>query len=309
MNLLRLMIFAAVALLHSFPVIATETDQFSNRGQAITDSTVALNSKVNEALATVAAEQYGDRNRKAIVRAVYRRLGGAFIVDKIERWAIDSPSVEKQDTSKRNNIYTDMPFGTTRLIYLFGFGRTIRVNDQLIGLDKISHFMSQGKKFYGRYLKHGSETAAAERSAFLERGIFGSLTTGSFSNADLVANYEGYLFYRSLFEDDIIPGKLAILRWQDDGWLVQRNFDWADHVNEYWDEALNVNKFNRRLEKHMRLKLLTLCEEFRRNPALYDFRDEELLRARYTNLGLQHSTHLRLDHLCTTSSLSRESSN
>jgi len=292
------MILAAVSLLHSFPVIATETDQFSNRGQVITDSTVVLNRKVNDALAAVATEQHGDHNRKAIVRAVYRRLGGAFFVDKIERWAIESPSVEKQENSKRNNIYTSMPVGVRRLTYLFGFGRTIRVNDQLIGLDKISHFISQGRKFYVRYLKHRSETVAAERSAFLERGIFGSLTTGSFSNADLVANYEGYRFYRSLFEDDVIPGKLAIFRWQNDSWLVQRKFDWADHVNEYWDEALNVNKFNRRLEKYMRLKLLTLCEEFRQNPELYDFGDEEQLRTRYAHLGLQHSTHLRLDNLC-----------
>ena len=37
------------------------------------------------------------------------------------------------------------------------------------------------------------------RSVTTERGVFGALTTGIYSNADLVANYEGYRFYRGLF--------------------------------------------------------------------------------------------------------------
>ncbi len=61
--------------------------------------------------------------------------------------------------------------------------------------------------------------------------LFGA--TGSYSNADLVANYEGYRFYRSLFDDDVISGKTAILRWENNRWVIQREFDWADHVNEY----------------------------------------------------------------------------
>ena len=54
------------------------------------------------------------------------------------------------------------------------------------------------------------------RGTFNERWLFGQLTTSIYSNADLVANYEGYRFYRSLFEDGVVPGKPAIVRFAGD---------------------------------------------------------------------------------------------
>ncbi len=220
------------------------------------------------------------------------------MVDKLERWAMKSPQVEKRQSSKYDNIYSGLPIWSTRAISLFGLGETIRVNDQLIGSDKISHFLSQGRKFYRRYLKYGSEQEAAKQSVFTERAIFGSSSTGSFSNADLVANYEGYRFYRSLFDDDVVPSKPAIVRWEDDGWIIQRQFDWADYVNEYWDEALNMNDYDGLLYKHMRRKLVNLCPQYWQNPALYTIENEEKLMVRYAHLGMRDSSFLRLDTLC-----------
>ena len=115
-----------------------------------------------------------------------------------------------------------------------------------------------------------------------------------------MANYEGHLFYRSLFEDNAVPGKVAILRWEDDHWVMQRKFDWADHVNEYWDEALNINRFDRLLYTHMRRKLTNLCPQYWESPAIYTIENEEVLKARYAKLGLRESWQLRLDTLCLT---------
>ena len=131
-----------------------------------------------------------------------------------------------------------------------------------------------------------------------ERALFGQMTTGSYSNADLVANYEGYLFYRSLFEDDIIEGKAAILAWRDDHWIMQRPFDWADHINDYWDEALNINHYDQLLYPHMKERLLTFCEDFRAAPQMFDVHDEESLKYRYRNLQLRDTSELRLENLC-----------
>jgi len=50
--------------------------------------------------------------------------------------------------------------------------------------------------------------------------------------------YEGYRFYRSLFEDAVVGDKPALLAWKQDHWIMQRPFDWSDHVNDFWDEAL-----------------------------------------------------------------------
>ncbi|MGH8034440.1 MAG: hypothetical protein ACREO9_04385, partial [Lysobacterales bacterium] len=168
----------------------------------------------------------------------------------------------------------------------------------LIGSDKLGHFLSQGRKYYRRYLRTRDETQAAEQSAFTERAIFGQMTTGSYSNADLVANYEGYLFYRSLFEDNTIYGKPAILAWHAGGWVIQRPFTWADHVNDYWDEALNINHYDSLLYPHMRARLQMFCSDFFAEPDKYRIEDEEVLQNRYAHLQLRNTSDLRLDHLC-----------
>ena len=124
------------------------------------------------------------------------------------------------------------------------------------------------------------------------------MTTGSYSNADLVANFEGYRFYRSLFEDDIVPGKPAILAWNVDHWEIQRPFTFADHVNDYWDEALNVNHFDALLYPHMKQRLLGYCDDYHVAPAIYALAGESTLAERYDHLQLRDTSELRLDSLC-----------
>lgn len=281
-----------------FSCIAYETDQFTNRDAPLRDSTEVLNRKVNRTIEDIVLNWNKGHDEMAFVDAVYKKIGGLHWVDRLERWAMKSPDVDKLETPRYRNIYSGLPIWSTRVTWFFGIGKTIRLNDQLIGSDKIGHFLSQGRKYYRRYRRSGSEDGAARQSAFTERAIFGSGTTGSYSNADLVANYEGYVFYRSLFEDDIIPGKPAILRWDDGRWIVQREFDWADHVNGYWDEALNINHFDVLLYQRMRKRFVGLCPQYWENPDLYVLRDEAALQARYAHLYLRDTRGLRLDGLC-----------
>lgn len=283
----------------SATAVAYETDQFSNRDVEIADSTDLLNVQVNETLELIIAEWKGERDEMKFVDAIYREIGGRHWVDKLERWAMQSDEVEKLDTPRYDSVFSGVPWYALRVTTFFGIGDTIRVNHQLIGSDKIGHFLSQGRKFYRRYRESNSEAAAAEHSAYTERAIFGRMTTGSYSNADLVANYEGHRFYRSLFEDDIVPGKQAILRWENEGWVMQREYDWADHVNEFWDEALNINHFDKLLYKHMQERYLTLCPQYWERPELYTIEDEAALLEKYAHLGMQDTSELRLDSLCT----------
>jgi hypothetical protein len=278
---------------------AYETDQFSNRLDDIADATAVLDERVNQSIAEAAADWRGPRDESRVVDAIYRDIGGAHWVDKIERWAMQSGKVEHLQESRYASIYRGHPIWATRVAGLFGTGPTIKVNGQLIGSDKLGHFLSQGRKFWRRYQRYLDEARAAEHSAYTERALFGQTTTGVYSNADLVANYEGYRFYRSLFEDDIVPGKPAILAWRGDGWVVQRPFTWADHVNAYWDEALNVSHFDALLYPHMRERLVTFCPDYRRAPERYRLDGEAELQARYAHLQLRDASELRLDRLCT----------
>jgi len=296
-RLLRLLI---VLLTVPTFVGAYETDQFSNRQQPISDSTYILNHQVTLAISSTIVGWQGRPDKMKVVDGIYHKIGGKHWVDKLERFAMDSSDVERLDTPPYDSIYSGHPLYATRVAALFGVGPTLKINNVLVGSDKLGHFLSQGRKFYRRWLKMGSESKAAEQSAYTERALFGQMTTGSYSNADLVANYEGFLFYRSLFEDDIVPGKPAILAWKDDHWIMQRPFDWADHVNDYWDEALNINHYDTLLYSHMKERLLTFCDTYRQNPELFVVHDEDVLKQRYRNLQLRETSELRLDQLCIT---------
>jgi hypothetical protein len=277
---------------------AYETDQFTNRDIQIADSTELLNAKVNQTLENIVADWDRGHDEMAVVNAIYHDIGGHHWVDKLERWAMKSDDVEKLDTPRYDSVFSGLPWYALRVTSFFGVGKTIRVNQQLVGSDKIGHFLSQGRKFYRRFRKSSSEVDAAVRGAYTERAIFGRFTTGSYSNADLVANYEGHRFYRSLFEDDIVPGKAAILRWEEDGWVMQRKYDWADHVNEYWDEALNINHFDALLYKHMHERLVSLCPNYWQDPQSYTIENEAPLREKYAHIGIRDTSELRLDSLC-----------
>jgi len=289
---------AAVVVARPAALPAHETDQLSNRADPIADSTQVLNREVNKALVDIIEKSRKDDDRMAVVNAIFGKLGSRFLVDRIEKWAIKSPEVEKLKTGRYDSVYSGHPIWAVRVTKFFGVGETIRVNDQLIGTDKLGHFVSQGRKYYRRFLRFDSEERAAVQSAYAEWAVFGQMSNGNYSNADLVANYEGHRFFRSLFEDDIVPGKPAILRWEDNSWIIQREFDWADHVNEYWDEALNINHFDALLFKHMHKRFITYCPQYWQDPLSYTIADEQPLKDRYSHLGLRDNSVLRLDSLC-----------
>ena len=261
-------------LLASPPGEAYETDQFNNRLQHIEDSTPIMNQQVTLAIAETITPWDGPRDQMKVVDGIYKKIGGRHWVDRLERFAMNSSEIERLDTPTYDSIYSGHPIWATRVAALFGVGPTLKVNETLVGTDKFGHFLSQGRKFYRRWVRMQDESQAAEQSAYTERALFGQMTTGPYSNADLVANYEGYVFYRSLFEDGIVAGKPAILAWKGDHWIMQRPFDWADHINDYWDEALNINHYDQLLYDHMRERLLTFCDDYQAAPEMFEVKDE-----------------------------------
>jgi hypothetical protein len=282
------------------PAAAYETDQLTHRSVDLRDSAPALDREVNRALDEVLARQRPGADESAIVDAIFHRIGGYHWVDRLERWAMRSPEVEKLPTPRWRSFYRDLPLHASRVSGLFGIGPSFRVGDTLIGSDKIGHFLSQGRKYWRRWRRSGDEARAAEQSAFTERAIFGKLTTGGYSNADLVANYEGHRFYRSLFEDDIVPGKPAILRRVDGRWQRQRDFSWTDYVNPYWDESINVNGYDGLIRPHVARRWRQYCEDYRVAPQRYDIDadTDARLAQRYGFLQLQPANELRLAVLC-----------
>ena len=291
----RLRGVVAAALLAA-PAAAYETDPYTNRHLDIADSIDALDAQVNSALAAIAAAATPRRqSEQGLILAVYRRLGGIHWVDRLERWAIGTQAVAKIPNSRGESIIGDFPLFAGRVAVLFGFGPTINIGGHYVGTDKIGHFFSQGRKFYRRYRRSGSETQAARWSVVTETGLFGSLTTGVRSNADLVANYEGYRFYRSLLHDGVVGAKPAIYRRESGGLVQQRPFTWRDHVNAFWDEALNPNVYGSGLMPAVEERLLRLCADFAARPERYRV-DAGTLLARYRHIGVTDTQWLAPAH-------------
>ena len=278
---------------------AYETDPYTGRHIDIAESAPALDRQVNAALDELAAGWRRGADEGRFATAIYRKLGGRHWVDKLERWAIRAPEVEKIPVTRSQSIYAQLPMYATRVAGIFGFGPTIKVNGALIGTDKIGHFLSQGWKFYRRYRRMGDEARAAKRSVTTEKAIFGRLTTGAYSNADIVANYEGYRFYRSLFEDGVVPGKGAIFVWEGGKPVRQRDFAWGDHVNAFWDEAINPNAYDRLLRPHIEQVLLRHCDRFESNAERYAAPDADALFERYRPIGVVDTRALRPDRFLT----------
>ena len=84
-----------------------------------------------------------------------------------------------------------------------------------------------------------------------------------------MADYQGDRFYRSLFEDGIVPGEPAIVRFEGGLAKIQRPFHWSDHVDDYWDEALNPSYLSPSLARYFAKKLPELCDEYFADPVRF----------------------------------------
>lgn len=296
----RLALAAALAagLLAAAPVAGYETDQYSNRLAPVADAAPALDREVDRALAEVAAAWRGPEDRWRFARKIYWRLGGIHWVDHIERFAAESPEVERLPQWRHRSIFAEAPMYASRVNWFFGVGATFRLAGSLVGSDKLGHFFSQGIKYYGSHLLGWDDRHVYGRGRFNERWLFGQLTTSVYSNADLVANYEGYRFYRSLFEAGIVPGKGPIVAFRDGRATIERPFHWADHVNDYWDEAAYPSHISPGLERYLLSALPSFCADFVRDPDAFLPRRAAELDARYRDLGLKPAPELRMDRVC-----------
>ena len=290
----------ALVLAAAVPAGAYEPDPVSDRLDDIADSTDALNREMNRMLAEVARDWHGPRDERHLQYLVWDKVSGRFWVHHIERYAMDSPEVERLPTRRYDSVYSGMPFWATRVVKLFGICPTVKLNSVYVGSDKLGHFVGQGWKFYRRWLTTHDEARAAEQSAYTERAIFGAKTTGVYSNGDLVANYEGYRFFRALLEDDVVPGRPAMFRWDGAAFVLQAPFDWRDYVNAYWDEGIDISHYDRLLYPHMRTRLLEYCAQYAQQPGRYTLppAEDAALKRRYAHIGLIDTGELRLDRLC-----------
>ena len=51
------------------------------------------------------------------------RLGGLHWVDRLERWAMKSPEVDKLEVGRYESVFADQPLWASRVTKIFGTGK------------------------------------------------------------------------------------------------------------------------------------------------------------------------------------------
>jgi hypothetical protein len=135
---------------------------------------------------------------------------------------------------------------------------TVNMYGSQFGTDKIAHLFQQGYsyyKIYTRALIAGMTPEEATKKAVLwgqgtERGIFGTLIAGVYSNGDLVANYAGLRFYQGLTQATRIgpDTRPAMLLLKDGFWTINESVNLRElllkpFISDHFNEALNPSIF------------------------------------------------------------------
>lgn len=293
-----------IALLISFSSVAFayETDQYSAMFHDLKDSTDFLDKVVNDGLQeSILSWRYGHDEAK-LMKTVFKKFSSR----EFERWVNESKDIDSV-VDRGNGIYKTTGFFNSPIIRWKGLASTVKVNDVYVGSDKLSHFFGVGQRLYHIAMHPHNESererefAAIEDSLWTEHFYWGRSTTRVFSNADLVANYEGYHFYRNLLHDDPVSGRKAIFVFENGRPKLQRKFSFRDYVNDYWSEALNPNRFYGSTRYKVVNVLRTFCErpEYLKNPDRFQSKDEAMLEKRYAHLRLNRDPQrLTLNGIC-----------
>ncbi len=246
---------------------ATETDQYFAIAKRPRDSLSALNEKINRELlgAVDLVNRQGNWERAScedVAHGVYQRFRISGL-HKIELWAEHSPRLERVPSDEEHGRFKnkDSIYRNGRLWdwgLTFGVKATFSVAGVHLGADKLSHFFQTGWKYdrrFREYMKEGvPEREALERlvryGVKTESGTLGLGTTGVFSFGDLEANYQGFLFYRSLCQDEN-PRLLKT----SEGWRLTRPFDWREYVSPWLDETYNNSAFTPKRWREVRTNL------------------------------------------------------
>ncbi len=234
------LVVCLLTLIFGSGAVAKETDNITGRYKQLADSTEVLDQEMNRRLKELEQEASSDKipcNKPRDLRILFHDLNGErFFIGSLESWAEDEDKVAKRPMSAHDSVYEGV-LDNGWIFNRLKLASTVKVNGQLIGTDKLGHFLDQGFEFYTPYRTSGYDIDTAMRSSIgSERTYSGSSSTGTISYADSVANYHGIQFYHSLAE-----GQHPYFTCSNGKWKQIRPFKFADYVDAAWDEGINCS--------------------------------------------------------------------
>ncbi len=228
---MNVVILAAICLFLSLKSFGAETDNFSNRKVPLADASQAVNglitSYINQAIAAYKKDGNQGCNENALLTKYLRiKLDTNFpdIYGAIE----GSSQISKGQASR---IYSDSEIWG-------GSASTININGTLVGSDKIDHLLSHGYYYYLKANKTGNVNDALELGISQENGCWGLACNKVKSYGDLAANYQGFLFWSKIFDDD--DGFIVC---EKGNFVLKKSIRIQDFVTDAMDEAINCSSF------------------------------------------------------------------
>ncbi len=276
------LIFAAIV------VEAAEIDSVTTRNVALENSRTLINQIFNHRI----IEGIASANRKGLgiqmlgdlelymereycdEETLYIELRKAIFGAGVATWGLEGYRLDKQlrgllagnsySLPLNDSIYRDIDYLEGISLNLKELSDVVNVDSVLVGTDKLGHFFAEGWHYFE--MVEYEEQSLADALAWgreKESGLFGYTTTGIFSYADLVANFNGMRFWSRVLHqrDDPLKGAITNLLQRPyvrcgiqiidslragelvKAWEFNAEFDIADYVDGSWDEGNNCNSY------------------------------------------------------------------
>lgn len=213
---------------------------------------------------------------------------------------------------KTQTIYALSGFHRGISASFFVFCSTIRAYGHYFGVDKLGHMFNQGIEYFDFYKKAKSETEAMKTildfGIASERGMFGLIVDGVYSNGDLAANMSGFYFYRNLFESIDLDGVThSPLLSIENGRIIINKIDHHQFLAKFFtnhlNEALNPSHIEKMQRKAITKAIIKRCPDFLN---FYEIKDKTQISNDIDSMNLWYGKNyghnnealLRLDDLC-----------
>lgn len=275
-------VFLAIVIFIFQPGYAAEIDSVTPRRVHLDDSLEAINRIFNQRLQEGITKANTRRNdfedmttadfcdkevlyaelRKSIFQSFTAFLGlkGYDLDTQLRELLAD----RSYSLSLNDSIYRDINYIEGFSLNIKELSDVVNVSGNLVGLDKLGHFFAEGWQYFALTQQEGNSLEQAMQwGKEQENGKYGYATTGIFSFADLVANFNGWRFWNrvlgehrdpllgvvgNLLEEpyvtctiQVIPSArhLKIVK----AWEFNKKIDMSVYVDGAWDEGNNCNSY------------------------------------------------------------------
>lgn len=260
------------------PLRGAEIDSLTGRERELADSSEALERRLNDALrAGVARANQASAvcDEEALLRELRGALASPFIGHVLTQTLDADEALDRRRVRRVDSVYRDLGLLENVSVHWKDLSAVVRVDDSLIGLDKIGHFVVEGWSYFETAQLDGEGIAAALAwGEGTEDTWFGRYTTGVRSFADLVANFEGLRFWlrvRAVAPDPLDGGWRSERPYVHCGrrlrlfgerrWRLARELELDDYVTPVWDEAVNCSSYrNAEIEARVKARIAELGE-------------------------------------------------